>query len=99
MIVRFGLAVPLDYGVYEYCGERPLFLDVVPGATLIVRHDFLAGDKQGKDWWKGQVIHCGGAARDPSMHNLFQIADVDSGVIRLVNVDLVMQILPMAPEQ
>ena len=47
----------------------------------------------------GHVIHCGGAARDPMIHNLFQIADVDSGVIRWVNVDLVMQILPMAPEQ
>jgi hypothetical protein len=47
----------------------------------------------------GHVIHCGGAARDPKIHNLFQIADVDSGVIRWVNVDLVMQILPMAPEQ
>jgi len=35
-----------------------------------------------------------GAARDPSIHNLFQIADVDSGVIRWVNADLVTQILP-----
>ena len=40
----------------------------------------------------GQVIHCGGAARDPKIHNLFQIADVDSGVIRCVNADLVTQI-------
>ena len=37
---------------------------------------------------------CGGGARDPSIHNLFQIADVDSGVIRWVNADLVTQILP-----
>ena len=37
----------------------------------------------------GQVIHCGGAARDPKIHNLFQISDVDSGVIRWVNADLV----------
>tara|TARA_Y100000589_G_scaffold241717_1_gene229257 strand:- start:866 stop:1027 length:162 start_codon:yes stop_codon:yes gene_type:complete len=36
----------------------------------------------------GQVIHCCGAARDPSIHNLFQTADVYSGVIRLVNADL-----------
>ena len=42
----------------------------------------------------GQVIHCGGAACNPSMHNLFQIADFDSGVIRWVNADLVTQILP-----
>jgi len=37
---------------------------------------------------------CGGAARDPSIRNLFQIADVDSGVIRWVNADLVTHILP-----
>ena len=47
----------------------------------------------------GQVIHCGGAARDPKIHNLFQIADVDSGVIRWVNADLVTRILPKAPGQ
>jgi len=37
---------------------------------------------------------CGGAAREPSIHNLFQIADVDSGVIRWFNAELVTQILP-----
>ena len=35
----------------------------------------------------GLVIHSGGAARDPSFHNLFQIADLDTGVIRWVNAD------------
>ena len=50
--------------------------------TVIVRHNYLTDKKADKDWWMGQVIHCGGAARDPSIHNLVQIADVDSGVIR-----------------
>ena len=41
-----------------------------------------------------EVIHCGGgAARDPSIHNLFQVADVDSGVVRWINADLVTHIL------
>ena len=78
--------------------ERPVFLNVVPGMTVIVKHDYLTGETAEKDWWMGQVIHCGGAARDPSMHNLFQIADVDSGVIRWVNADLVTHILPRTPE-
>jgi len=34
------------------------------------------------------------ADRDPSIHNLFPIADVDSGVIRWVNADLVTNIVP-----
>ena len=87
-------AMSVDHGIYEQQGDRPLFLDVVPGMTVIVRHDFLTGEKRDKDWWMGEVIHCGGAARDPSIHNLFQIADVDSGVIRWVNADLVTHILP-----
>ncbi len=58
-----------------------------------VRCVLQTGAREGKDWWMGQVIHCGGAARDPSIHNLFQIADVDSGMIRWVNADLVTQIL------
>ena len=76
--------------------ERPVFLDVAPGMTVIVRHDFQTGERHDRDWWMGQVIHCDGAARDPSIHNLFQIADVDSGVIRWVNADLVIHILPRA---
>ena len=86
----------VDHGIHNQFdpSERPIFLDVTPGMTVIVRHDYLTGEKRDKDWWMGQVIHCGGAARAPSMHNLFQIADVDSGVIRLVNVDLVTHIPP-----
>ena len=38
----------------------------------------------------GQIIHCWGAARDPNIHNLFQIADVVAGVIRRINADLVL---------
>ena len=86
----------VDHGIHNQFdpSERPIFLDVTPGMTVIVRHDFLTGEKQDKDWWMGQVIYCGGAARDPSIHNLFQIADVDSSVILWVNADLVTHILP-----
>ncbi|KZR88104.1 hypothetical protein MITS9504_00531 [Synechococcus sp. MIT S9504] len=59
----------VDHGFYSSPeSERPVFLDVAPGMTVIVRHDLLTGEKDDKDWWMGQVIHCGGAARDPSMH-------------------------------
>ena len=85
----------VDHGIYNSPeSERPAFLDVAPGMTVIVQHDFQVGEKRDKDWWMDQVIHCGGAARDPKIHNLFQIADVDSGVIRWVNADLVTHILP-----
>ena len=85
----------VDHGLYsqQAPSDPPIFLSVVPGMTVVVRHDHMTGEKADKDWWMGQVIHSGGAARDPKIHNLFQIADVDSGVIRWVNADLVTQIL------
>ena len=41
----------------------------------------------------GQVIFCEGGARDPKVNSLFQVADVDSGVIRWINADEVSQVL------
>ena len=84
----------VDHGSYQRQGERPLFLDVKPGMTVCVQCDYLTGEKPTQDWWMGSVLHCGGAARDPSIHNLFQIADVDTGVIKWVNADLVTHIVP-----
>ena len=34
--------------------ERPVFLDVKPGMTVIVKCDYLVGESQDKDWWMGQ---------------------------------------------
>ena len=65
------------------------------GSEVTVRLDSAhaeAGDAKAPGHEK--TPHSGGAARDPFMHNLFQIADVDSGVIRWVNADLVTHILP-----
>ena len=89
-------SVSVDHGIYNHQdpSKQPTFLSVVTGMTVIVRHDYLTGERVDKDWWIGQVIYCRGAARDPKIHNLFQIADVDSGVIRWVNADLVIHILP-----
>ena len=83
-----------EHGSYQQQGERPLFLDVKPGMTVCVQCDYLAGETPTQDWYMGQVLHCGGAARDPAVHNLFQIVDVDTGVIKWVNADLVTHIVP-----
>ena len=61
---------------------------------MIVKHGYLTGEQHEKDWQMGQVINCGGADGDPKIHNLFQIADVDSCAVRWVNADLVTQTLP-----
>ena len=85
-----GLSVSVDHGLYnqQNSSDLPEFLSVISGMTVIVKCDFLVGEKQAKNWWIGQLIHCGSAASNPSIHNLFQIAELDSGVIRWVNADL-----------
>ena len=81
--------ISIDHEVYSSPESgRLTFQDVAPGKTVIVKHDYQTGEPHEKDWWMGQVIHCCGAARDPSIHNMFQIPEVDSGVIRWVKADL-----------
>ena len=46
------------------------------------------------DWWMADVIYVDGGARDPKVPTLFQVADVDSGVIRWVCAGLVTHIVP-----
>ncbi|MEN9541200.1 MAG: hypothetical protein RLZZ459_1291 [Cyanobacteriota bacterium] len=64
--------------------EAPRFLAVQVGDVVAVQ----AGESQ----WLGQVIHAEGGARCHA-NSLFQIACVDSGVIRTVNADAVLEIL------
>ena len=64
--------------------------------TQDVRCHFVIVGKEGKqkdDWWMGQVIFCEGGARDPKVNSLFQVADVDTGVIRWINADEVNEVL------
>ena len=64
----------------------PVFLHMRAGMTVIV-------DK-GSDWRMADVIWVDGGARNPKVPTLFQVADVDTGVINWINADLVTQICP-----
>ena len=64
----------------------PVFLHVRPGMTVIV--------EDGSDWRMAGVIWVDGGARKPKVPTLFQMADVDTGVINWVNADLVTHICP-----
>ena len=40
----------IDHGVYSSPeSEKPVFLDVAPGMTVIVKHDYLTGEQHEKD--------------------------------------------------
>ena len=65
----------------------PIFLHARAGMTVIV--------EDSKDWRMADVIWVDGGARNPKVPTLFQVADVDTGVINWVNADLVTHIVPM----
>ena len=71
--------------------ERPsrdsVFLHVKAGMTVIVT------DTEGA-WRMADVIWVDGGARNPKVPTLFQVADVDTGVINWINADLVTHIVP-----
>ena len=70
-------------------GGDAKFLHVRPGHFVIV-----GGEETAKgNWWMGQVVFCEGGARDPKVNSLFQVADVDSGVIRWINADEVSEVI------
>ena len=66
----------------------PVFLHVRAGMTVIV--------DDGSYWRMADVIWVDGGARNPKAPTLFQVADVDTGVINWVNADLVSHIVPTA---
>ena len=68
--------------------SAPVFLSVKAGMTVI------CGDSNSDDWWMAAVIHVDRGARDPKVPILFQVADVDTGVVRWVCADLVTHIVP-----
>ena len=66
----------------------PVFLNFKPGMCVIVTDTDRA-------WRMADVIWVHGGARNPKVPTLFQVADVDTGVINWVNADLVTHIVPM----
>ena len=68
----------------------PAFLSVRLGDVVLV-------EPPEQDWWVGQVIHREGRARDNG-NSFFQIACVDTGVIRTVNPNSVTGVVkPSSP--
>ena len=65
----------------------PVILYVKPGMCVIVTDT--DGARRMAD-----VIWVDGGARNPKIPTLFQVADVDTGVINWVNADLVTHICP-----
>ena len=73
--------------------DAPVFLSVSSGDFVIVQAEQQVARKVDGNWWMGQVVFCEGGARDPMVNTMFQVSDVDDGVIHWVNGDEVTHIV------
>ena len=76
----------------------PDFLFVRPGDYVAIKNEENYKDikEKNKNYWVGQVIDCIGGARNPNSWTLFQVANIDSGEITIINADVVEKILKTA---
>ncbi|WP_413439813.1 DUF3104 domain-containing protein [Synechococcus sp. MIT S1220] len=68
--------------------RQATFLGFKPGDVVLVepgQGDASLVNRQ--DWWMGQIIWAEGGARDPQSPTMFQIANVDTGVVEWINAD------------
>ncbi len=66
-----------------------VFLDAKCGDHVIIASD----QDVMTDWWVGQIISRLGNSIDPSINSLFQVVDVDTGNVKVINADCVRAIL------
>ena len=75
---------------------NPDFLSIKSGDYIAIKAEeknspFLS--KEHDSHWFGQVINCIGGARDPNAWTMFQVMNIDSGEIIIINADTVEMIL------
>ena len=74
----------------------PDFLSVKSGDYVAIKaekNNSSSLSKEYESYWFGQVINCIGGARDPNAWTLFQVMNIDSGEVMIINADTVEMIL------
>ncbi len=74
----------LDVSNWSELG-KPAFLSVKCGDFVVISYPEL----NTADWWVGQVINRVGNSVDPNVNTLFQVIDVDTGRVQMVNADVI----------
>ena len=82
-----------DHGTVAQPSERPVFLGVTPGDTVVVFKREKLVDSDYPDWFMATVLFVEGSARNPKAPSLFQVADIDTGTIQFVNADQVEKVM------
>ena len=82
----------VDHSVIQSRGQDPVFLRVKSSVIVLVWDHPELIESDFNACWMGEVIFVEGSARDPQA-SLFQIAEVDTGVVRWCNADCVQKVL------
>ena len=70
------------------------FLRVQLGDYVAIKNmQRLPSSKSEENYWFGKIIDCIGGARSPKSWTLFQVMNIDSGEITIINADTVEKIL------
>ena len=77
------------HGTIVQPNEKPIILGVTPGDTVVVFEREADVDSSVSDWFMATVLFVEGSAGDPRAPSLFQVINVDTGVISFVNADCV----------
>ena len=89
-IDRYGHIVQIYLPLSRGCVVGSDFLAVELGDVVAIEELVSTGSRS---WWIGYVIHIGTGARNSKANSLFQVVDIDTGLIKTINADLVSQIL------
>ena len=82
----------IDHSVVTLRPDRdPLFAHVKADMTVIIEDN--------GDWWMADVIYVIGSVRNPRLPRFFQVADVETHVVRWIKADLVTHIVPESTNQ
>ncbi len=72
---------------------KSCFLFVEAGDCVLIDDGTNDQNKTVTNWWIGRVMFCFGGARDPLANSLFQIINIDTGKIKIINGDEVKAII------
>ena len=72
--------------------QRSLVLSVQAGDVVIVWASQEAKSTQSNDWWMGEVLRVEATPMDGDLSPLLQVADVETGMVCLVECDQVQRV-------
>ncbi len=77
--------------------EGPVFMSAKVGDLVVVKDELQFSMNTTEDWWIGQILYLVGGARSSSSNSIFQIVNIDTGIIKVINADLVIAIFNVQP--